>query len=43
MHTTSQDEQQRITEYSRGWNDAALRRAPRSASLVYLRGYREAR
>lgn len=35
--------QQLISEYSRGWNDAALGRAPRSASLPYLRGYREAR
>jgi len=36
-------EQDRIRAYARGWNDAAMGRAPRGEGLSYQLGYMDAR
>ncbi|MEB5483941.1 hypothetical protein QMA69_05370 [Burkholderia pseudomallei] len=36
-------EQLRIIEYTKGWNDAAAARTPRSTTIAYRLGYADAR
>lgn len=40
--SAQQFESARIADYMRGWNDAMMRRAPRSQTLTYALGYLDA-